>query len=879
MCLLFMGSLFAQERDCSTMENLEYRKSINPNLSRNMAEIEAFTEAKLAEMEHGRIDGNIITLPVVVHVLYRNATENISIAQIQSQLDVLNDDFRRTNPDADNVWSQAADTQIQFCLVTVDPNGNATSGITRKQVTRRDWGTSDDMKRTSTGGVNPWNTSEYLNMWVVPQMLNAQGGTILGYAQFPGGSAATDGVVMGYNYFGNTGAVSAPFDGGRTTTHEVGHFLNLRHIWGDSNCGNDFVSDTPTHQTSNSGCPAGRTSCGSVDMYQNYMDYSNDVCMNLFTQGQTNRMRAVLAAGGFRRSLALSDKCGAVAQPTCTDGVQNGDETGVDCGGSSCTPCQAQYCVSNGQSTNDEYISRVQLGTINNASGVGSTSTGYSNFTNVSGSISKNTSSTISITPTWTGTQYNEGYAVFIDYNQDSDFSDAGETVYTRAASQTSPVVGSFTVPNSALNGATRMRVSMKYNGVPTACESFQYGEVEDYTVNIIAGVADTTKPVITINGSSNVTLTVGDAYSDAGATATDNIDGNLTSSIVTTGSVNTNSAGTYLIRYNVSDAAGNAADQKTRTVTVNAAPTSGCSGMVSSFPYSQGFEGGLGDWSQSAADDINWTVDANGTPSGNTGPSSATQGSNYIFVEASGNGTGYPNKRAILNSPCFDLSGQSNATFSFAYHMYGATNMGSISLEVSTNNGSNWSSIWSQTGNKGNQWNTADVDLSAYANSSIQLRFNRVTGNTWQADIAVDDISLTTGSADKCAGVAPWSSGTVYSVGDQVTYQGNLFERTASSWVNLGPCGTARVDGDLTAQIPGTVEISLYPNPVKGNRIYVKSNIQGLAYSVFNTLGQKVAQGISNANGINVSTLNAGLYLVQFEVNNTIETRKFFKQ
>ena len=255
-------------------------------------------------------------------------------------MDVLNEDFRRTNPDADNTWSQAADTEIQFCMATVDPNGNTTTGITRKSTTRQDWGTSDDMKKSSQGGVDPWDTSQYLNMWIVPKMTDALGRTILGYAQFPGGSAATDGVVMAYNYFGRVGNVTAPFDGGRTTTHEVGHFLNLRHIWGDSNCGNDFVADTPTHQTSNGGCPVGQVSCGSVDMVQNYMDYTNDSCMNLFTQGQKDRMRAVLEAGGVRRSLALSDKCdGGGSTPTCSDGIQNGDETGIDCGGS-CAPCQ-----------------------------------------------------------------------------------------------------------------------------------------------------------------------------------------------------------------------------------------------------------------------------------------------------------------------------------------------------------------------------------------------------------------------------------------------------------------------------------------------------------------------------------------------------------
>ena len=627
LSFLFALVTFAQERNCASMENLELRKQLDPQLESRMQAIEDYTKVKVQELEQlegqqNKIVGNIITIPVVVHVLYRNSTENISVAQIQSQLDVLNEDFRRTNPDADNVWSQAADTQIEFCLSTVDPNGNSTSGITRKSTTRRNWGTSDDMKRTSTGGIAPWNTSEYLNMWVVPQMLNSQGGTILGYAQFPGGAASTDGVVMGYNYFGRVGAVSAPFDGGRTTTHEVGHFLNLRHIWGDSNCGNDFVSDTPTHQTSNAGCPAGRTSCGSVDMYQNYMDYSNDVCMNLFTTGQKNRMRAVLAAGGSRRSLALSDKCGSVTQPTCNDGIQNGNETGVDCGGS-CTPCQTgnQYCASNGNSTSDEYISRVQLESINKSSGVGTTSTGYSNFTNISTDLEKGASVTISVTPTWTGTVYSEGYAAWIDYNNDGDFTDAGEQIFSRSATQASPVSGNFTVPSGITNGDRRMRVAMKYNGVPTSCESFQYGEVEDYTVNIVAA----------------------------------------------------------------------------------------------------------------------------STP------------------------------------------------------------------------------------------------------------------------------------ADKCAGVLPWSSSTSYSTGDRVTYQGFLFERTNSGWTNLGACGTAKITNEGTVRQLGET-ISVYPNPVKGNTLFVKSTVENLPFTVVNMLGQEVARGTST-NGVNVANLEAGLYMIQFNVNNTIETRKFIKQ
>ena len=180
------------------------------------------------------------------------------------------------------------------------------------------------------------------------------------------------------------------------------------------------------------------------------------------------------------------------------------------------------------------------------------------------------------------------------------------------------------------------------------------------------------------------------------------------------------------------------------------------CSGGITSFPYNQGFENTIGDWSQASGDNLNWTVKSGGTPSSGTGPSSATQGSYYIYVEASGSGNGYPNKRAIINSPCYNLSAASSATFSFKYHMYGSSDMGSLALEASTDGGSSWSSIWSKTGNKGNSWLSASVNLAAYLGDSVQLRFNRVTGGTWQADVAIDNVALTTsgggGGGNDCA-------------------------------------------------------------------------------------------------------------------------------
>ena len=202
----------------------------------------------------------------------------------------------------------------------------------------------------------------------------------------------------------------------------------------------------------------------------------------------------------------------------------------------------------------------------------------------------------------------------------------------------------------------------------------------------------------------------------------------------------------TYSFYVVAKDAAGNTSANSNTVSVTTTGNTSGCSGGISSFPYSEGFENTIGAWTQSTADDLNWTVDANGTPSSNTGPSSAVQGTYYIYVEASGSGTGYPNKQAILNSPCFDLTAETAATFSFKYHMYGSSDMGTINLEASADNGNSWTSLWNQTGNQGNSWLSASVDLASYVGSTVQLRFNRVTGGTWQADIAIDDVSLTTG-------------------------------------------------------------------------------------------------------------------------------------
>jgi hypothetical protein len=295
-----------RRRKCGAMEVHERLEETYVSFRVNQDRIRRFTDRSIESGEAQRALDTLVTIPVVVHVVYRTEEQNISDAQVRSQINVLNQDFRAQNADASNVptvWQGlVADANIRFALASTDLSGNPSSGITRTQTRRRSFGTNDAVKSKARGGASPWPTDRYLNIWVC----NLDG-DLLGYAQFPGGPARTDGVVLLYSAFGTEGAAEAPFNLGRTTTHEVGHWLNLRHIWADTiDCsGTDFVADTPNAQMPNYGTPTWpRISCGNGpngDMFMDYMDYVDDAAMFMFTVGQATRMNATLA--GPRKSL------------------------------------------------------------------------------------------------------------------------------------------------------------------------------------------------------------------------------------------------------------------------------------------------------------------------------------------------------------------------------------------------------------------------------------------------------------------------------------------------------------------------------------------------------------------------------------------------
>ena len=324
-----------ERRICATMPHHFQMAATDEDYRTRRRQIEQFTRtARIAPQSR------VATIPVVVHVLYHDEAENLSLAQVQSQIDVLNRDFRGHNEDRNTLPAVFAkdigDARIEFALARRDPRGQPSDGITRTRTAVVEFpydGSAsataqlDAMIKLAPAGVAAWPRDDYLNLWVCPL-----GGGLLGYAQFPGGAAATDGVVIRSTAFGTVGNVMPHYDLGRTCVHEVGHWFNLLHIWGDDGDGcrnSDSIADTPNQGGPNEGTPVFPViSCGNGpdgDMFMNYMDYVDDAAMVLFTRGQVERMDAALA--GPRAPLLVS--AGLVAPGTEAAGgspVQRGSD-------------------------------------------------------------------------------------------------------------------------------------------------------------------------------------------------------------------------------------------------------------------------------------------------------------------------------------------------------------------------------------------------------------------------------------------------------------------------------------------------------------------------------------------------------------------------
>lgn len=301
-------------RLCATMPHHHHLAAVDAAYRAHRARIEGFV---LASRPPPRTTP--VTIPVVIHLLWRDERDQLDEAQLLSQMDVLNEDFRGRNADRASVpapfRADVADALIEFALARRDPLGRPTSGITRTRTPHAAFpydasagatARLDALIKGTEGGAPAWPSEHYLNLWVCPL-----GGGLLGYAQFPGGDPATDGVVVRSSAFGRVGNLAADYALGRTCTHEVGHWLDLMHIWGDDgqSCdGSDAVADTPNQGGANLGKPAFPSpSCDNGpdgDMFMDYMDYVDDAAMTMFTRGQVERMAATLA--GPRASLLRS---------------------------------------------------------------------------------------------------------------------------------------------------------------------------------------------------------------------------------------------------------------------------------------------------------------------------------------------------------------------------------------------------------------------------------------------------------------------------------------------------------------------------------------------------------------------------------------------
>ncbi|MBV6403980.1 MAG: hypothetical protein IT228_08445 [Flavobacteriales bacterium] len=417
----------------------------------------------LRQVQRGTTRGNgLQTVPVVVHVVWNTAAENVPDASITQMIAQMNQDYQQANADLSTVrpafTGVIGNGGMEFCLATVDPNGAPTTGITRTQTTETwfDPDTETDDMKSAPKGISPWNPSQYLNIWVCDITSGATGGTVtVGYAYLPVGGvvgSGIDGLVIDYDY--GLGA------GERTATHEIGHYFGLLHPFDNGNCtDSDGFTDTPTTDSPTFSCSnTGLMKCGTLTQYENFMDYAS--CSVMFTDQQAAAMQGVL--NGARASLLTSPGCGTVPSGPCIP--------------------------TSGQGTADgDFIDGVQLGSIANLGTGGIGGPAYVDYTGQSTDLERGTAQVLQVTA---GTYAGDAFAAWIDYDQD-DLFEAGEKLGQVTNSTAGEVLSlPFNVPAGAVLGPARMRVRGVYinSGEPDPadpCFNYNWGQTEDYMVNI----------------------------------------------------------------------------------------------------------------------------------------------------------------------------------------------------------------------------------------------------------------------------------------------------------------------------------------------------------------------------------------------------------
>ncbi|MDG1329304.1 MAG: M4 family metallopeptidase [Flavobacteriaceae bacterium] len=497
----------------------------------------------------------------------------------------------------------------------------------------------------------------------------------------------------------------------------------------------------------------------------------------------------------------------------------------------------AEYCNSASTNINDEYISRVQLGTIDNSSGAQF----YSDFTNQSTNLMEGQSYTITVTPTWTGQSFSEGYAVWIDYNDDQDFNDAGELVWSKAASTNTPNSGTFTVPSETAGTAVRIRVSMKYNGIPTACETFDFGEVEDYTVNLGGSVIDTEAPSAPTNlTASNITQTTVDLSWDAsndnvavtsydvyqGANLLENVTG---TSIQVTGLT---AETAYSFTVYARDGATNTSDaSNTENVTTLS------SGGGDSTVLNEGFfESGWDGWVDGGSDAYRYSG------------SRAYEGSYAIRLRDNTNSS-------VMTLSNINVSSYNNINIEFYFYARSMEN--GEDFWVQYYDGSSWNTIATYTSG-------TDFSNNDFYNASV--------------NISSADYNFPSNSQFRFRCDASGNNDQIYI--DQVTITGNSGFSPLTTYINSLGRDINNILGNEGNEIDYESDFLLYPNPAKSNisiKLTTESNY--ITYHIFNMIGKEVLSGVLENETIKVDSLQAGIYFMKIDDGEEQMIQRFIKE
>lgn len=876
---------------------------------------------------------SVVTLPIVFHIIHDGEAigsgDNVAAAYVQAQLSQLNNDFRRlagTSGFNDN--PVGADTEIQFCFAQNDPAGNplAETGIDRIDRTTMGWGEPPYNRTFVESFIKPetqFDPERYINVWIVNMEGYTPDSKLLGFAQFPSrsgldgiddnaGLAETDGIAIAPFTVGSTETPNPSgderFGKGRTLTHEMGHFFGLRHIWGDGGCGvDDFCEDTPQSDASNSGCESGHISCGSVDMIENYMDYSDDACMNIFTQDQKARMQAVMINSPRRGILAGSTECSGLpyadfsANKTTiyageniqfTDLTANGpDSWSWSFEGGSPTSSTEQnpvisyatpgvYTVSLSTSNVNGSDEETKVGFITVEPVVESGCTGgissYPYFESFEGSLGGWTQSgsddfdwrmNAGQTPssaTGPRTAVDGAWYLYTEasnnFNNTSlltspcfDLSSAASAQLSFAYHMLGSHMGALSLEISTDNGENWAAIWSR-SGDQGSQWRIQPIDLSDYTsypgiqLRFVGQTGhsfrsdmaiDDVKLTIIPHGpapeadfsASATKITAGEPvqFTDLSAAEPDHWawsfpGGSPANSSEQHPVVRYDTPGAYPVSLIATNAVGSDTLTKTGFITVSPPNYPPCSGEISTYPYAESFENGLGGWSQNEDDDFDWTRYAGNTASSATGPGNAAEGTWYLYTESSSNF----NNTSILTSPCFDLEAANTATFSFQYHMYGES-MGTLSLEISEDDQNSWTTLWSTSGDQGNEWRRQQIDLTEFAGRpGIQVRFYGQTGGSFRSDIAIDDLSLTITTAE-APPLADFIAGaTTIVAGESVDFT-DLSTEHPTSWMwefeGGQPATSTEQDPTVSYPAPGIYAVSLTATNANGSHTNTKTN------------------------------------------------------